>query len=72
VLINNAGVMAPPARQATEPLLYAAADPGAVNGGYYGPSRWFGLVGPSADARPPHRHHAARQHGPPLSPAATS
>jgi hypothetical protein len=38
-----------------EPLLYAAADPGAVNGGYYGPSRWFGLVGSSADVRPPRR-----------------
>jgi NAD(P)-dependent dehydrogenase (short-subunit alcohol dehydrogenase family) len=38
-----------------EPLLYAAADPDAVNGGYYGPSRWFGLVGPSAAVRPPRR-----------------
>jgi NAD(P)-dependent dehydrogenase (short-subunit alcohol dehydrogenase family) len=36
--------------QGTEPLLYAAADPGAVSGGYYGPSRWFGLVGPTAPA----------------------
>jgi NAD(P)-dependent dehydrogenase (short-subunit alcohol dehydrogenase family) len=43
------------AAMGAEPLLYAAADPGAVNGGYYGPSRWFGLVGPSADARPPRR-----------------
>jgi NAD(P)-dependent dehydrogenase (short-subunit alcohol dehydrogenase family) len=41
--------------QGAEPLLYAAADPGAVNGGYYGPSRWFGLVGPTTAARPPHR-----------------
>jgi NAD(P)-dependent dehydrogenase (short-subunit alcohol dehydrogenase family) len=41
--------------QGTEPLLYAAADPGAVNGGYYGPSRWFGLVGPTTTVRPPHR-----------------
>ena len=41
--------------QGTEPLLYAAADPGAVNGGYYGPSRWFGLVGPTTTARPPRR-----------------
>ena len=38
-----------------EPLLYAAADPGAVNGGYYGPSRWFGLVGPTTTVRPPRR-----------------
>src|SRR5580692_7350920 len=41
--------------QGAEPLLYAAADPGAVNGGYYGPSRWFGLVGPTTTVRPPHR-----------------
>ncbi len=41
--------------QGTEPLLYAATDPGAVNGGYYGPSRWFGLVGPTTIVRPPRR-----------------
>jgi len=39
----------------TEPMLYAAADPGAVNGGYYGPSQWFGLVGPATTVRPPRR-----------------
>src|ERR1700735_1450553 len=39
----------------TEPLLYAATDPGAVNGGYYGPSRWVGLVGPVTPVRPPRR-----------------
>jgi hypothetical protein len=39
----------------TEPLLYAAADAGAVNSGYYGPSRWFGLVGPTTAVRPPRR-----------------
>ena len=39
----------------TEPLLYAATSAGAVNGGYYGPSRWFGLVGPSALVQPPRR-----------------
>ena len=36
-------------------MLYAAADVGAVNGGYYGPSRWFGLVGPTTTVRPPRR-----------------
>jgi NAD(P)-dependent dehydrogenase (short-subunit alcohol dehydrogenase family) len=41
--------------QGTEPLLYAATSAGAVNGGYYGPSRWFGLVGPTTAARPPRR-----------------
>jgi len=39
----------------TEPLLYAATSPDAVNGGYYGPSRWFGLVGPTTTIRPPRR-----------------
>jgi len=41
--------------QGAEPLLYAASDRGAVNGGYYGPSRWFGLVGPTTTVRPPRR-----------------
>ena len=41
--------------QGAEPLLYAASDPAAVNGGYYGPSRWFGLVGPTTTVRPPRR-----------------
>ena len=39
----------------TEPLLYAATDAAAANGGYYGPSRWFGLVGPTTTVRPPRR-----------------
>jgi NAD(P)-dependent dehydrogenase (short-subunit alcohol dehydrogenase family) len=39
----------------TEPLLYAATSTGAVNGGYYGPSRWFGLVGPTTAINPPRR-----------------
>jgi len=37
--------------QGTEPLLYAATNPGAVNGGYYGPSRFMELVGPTKPAR---------------------
>lgn len=41
--------------QGTEPLLYAATSPDAVAGGYYGPGRWFGLVGPTVTARPPRR-----------------
>lgn len=40
-------------REGAEPLLYAAADPGARNGGYYGPGGRFGLVGPTAPARLP-------------------
>ncbi|MDQ7911369.1 SDR family oxidoreductase [Phytohabitans sp. ZYX-F-186] len=39
--------------QGTEPLLYAAADAGAVQGGYYGP-RWA-LVGPTRPVRLPRR-----------------
>ena len=39
----------------TEPLLYAAASPDAVNGGYYGPGGRFGLVGPTITARVPRR-----------------
>ncbi len=37
--------------QGAEPLLFATADPGAVNGGYYGPTGRFGLVGPTGPAR---------------------
>ena len=33
--------------------------PGAVNGGYYGPSRWFGLVGPATAVRAPRLTGAA-------------
>ena len=32
--------------QGAEPTLFAAADPDAEQGAYYGPSRWGGLVGP--------------------------
>jgi NAD(P)-dependent dehydrogenase (short-subunit alcohol dehydrogenase family) len=35
------------AEHGTEPLLYAAADPAARNGEYYGPTGRFGLVGPT-------------------------
>ncbi|OYO09375.1 short chain dehydrogenase [Enemella evansiae] len=35
----------------TEPLLVAAADPAAVNGGYYGPGGRFGLVGSTAPTK---------------------
>lgn len=38
-----------------EPLLYAATSPDALNGAYYGPSRFFGLVGPTTLARVPRR-----------------
>ncbi len=44
-----------PVGPGTEPLLYAATSTDAVNGGYYGPSRWFGLVGPTTTVRPPRR-----------------
>ena len=44
-----------PVGPGTEPLLYAATSADAVNGGYYGPSGWFGLVGPTTTVRPPRR-----------------
>ena len=37
----------------TEPLLYAAADPAAKSGEYYGPAGRFGLVGPTTLVRNP-------------------
>ncbi|MCU1415025.1 MAG: family NAD(P)-dependent oxidoreductase [Microbacteriaceae bacterium] len=33
--------------QGAEPLIFAAADPAAQQGAYYGPSRFLGLVGPT-------------------------
>ncbi len=39
----------------TEPLLYAATSPDAVNGGYYGPRGMMGLVGPTTTVQPPRR-----------------
>jgi NAD(P)-dependent dehydrogenase (short-subunit alcohol dehydrogenase family) len=37
--------------QGTEPLLYAATSPDAVNGGYYGPSGFMELVGATKPAK---------------------
>jgi NAD(P)-dependent dehydrogenase (short-subunit alcohol dehydrogenase family) len=37
--------------QGVEPLLYAATSPDAINGGYYGPSRFRELVGPTKPSR---------------------
>ncbi|WP_315094309.1 SDR family oxidoreductase [uncultured Cellulomonas sp.] len=37
--------------EGAEPMLFAAADPRAVEDGYYGPSGRFGLVGPTGPAR---------------------
>ncbi|MEJ7647574.1 MAG: SDR family oxidoreductase [Nakamurella sp.] len=42
-------------QQGAEPLLFAAADPAAVHGGYYGPGGRFGLVGPTASSKIPRR-----------------
>jgi hypothetical protein len=41
------------AEQGAEPLLFAAADPAAEQGAYYGPSRWAGLVGPATRVQIP-------------------
>jgi NAD(P)-dependent dehydrogenase (short-subunit alcohol dehydrogenase family) len=37
----------------TEPLLYAATSPDAINGAYYGPSGLFALVGATTLVKPP-------------------
>jgi NAD(P)-dependent dehydrogenase (short-subunit alcohol dehydrogenase family) len=37
----------------TEPLLFAATDPDVRQGGYYGPSRFGGLVGPTTNVAVP-------------------
>lgn len=42
-------------RQGAEPLLFAAADPAATDGGYYGPDGRFGLVGTTTEVRVPRR-----------------
>ncbi|MFK4086927.1 SDR family oxidoreductase [Kribbella sp. NPDC020789] len=41
--------------QGTEPLLYAATSPDARPGAYYGPSKSFGLVGPTKLSNQPKR-----------------
>ncbi|NEA37331.1 SDR family oxidoreductase [Streptomyces sp. SID13031] len=41
--------------QGAEPLLFAATSPEAVAGAYYGPSKAFGLVGPTKQAKAPRR-----------------
>jgi NAD(P)-dependent dehydrogenase (short-subunit alcohol dehydrogenase family) len=41
--------------QGAEPLLFAAADPAAENGGYYGPTGLLELAGPMGAARVPSR-----------------
>ncbi|MFI5996941.1 SDR family NAD(P)-dependent oxidoreductase [Streptomyces sp. NPDC051362] len=64
LLVNNAGVMAPPTRMTTAdgfelqmgsnflgPFALTVRSPDAVAGGYYGPGGRFGLVGPTATTR---------------------
>jgi NAD(P)-dependent dehydrogenase (short-subunit alcohol dehydrogenase family) len=43
------------AEQGAEPLLYAVTSPEATAGAYYGPSKWFGMVGPTKVAKSPRR-----------------
>lgn len=45
--------------QGAEPLLFAASDPGARQGAYYGPSQRGGLVGPTKKARLPRSSRGA-------------
>ncbi len=55
-LLNSLNVLpSQDVEQGTEPLLFAATDPAATHGGYYGPSGRFGLVGPTGPARIPAR-----------------
>ena len=39
--------------QGAEPMLFAAADPAAENGAYYGPKGFLELTGPTGAARVP-------------------
>jgi hypothetical protein len=41
--------------QGAEPMLFAATDPAAGNGAYYGPNGFLELTGPTAPARVPPR-----------------
>jgi len=55
-LLSNMTVLpSQEAEQGAEPLLYAATDADAVQGGYYGPGGRFGLVGPTTTAKIPRR-----------------
>src|ERR1022692_1674736 len=63
-LLNSLSIL--PSQQVgpgTEPLLYAATSPDAVNGGYYGPGGRFGLVGPTTTVRLPRRARDASTAG---------
>ncbi|HEX3962351.1 MAG TPA: SDR family oxidoreductase [Trebonia sp.] len=55
-LLHTLGKIPHPAQSVqsgTEPLLYAAASPDAVTGGYYGPKGPFGIAGPAGTAQLP-------------------
>ena len=55
-IFNSVGIIpSQSVEPGTEPLLYAATSPDAVNGGYYGPRGRFGLVGPTTKVTPPRR-----------------
>jgi NAD(P)-dependent dehydrogenase (short-subunit alcohol dehydrogenase family) len=63
-LLNSLNIMpSQSVEPGTEPLLYAATSPDAVNGGYYGPGGRFGLVGPTISVRPPRRARDAATAG---------
>ena len=47
--------------QGTEPLLYAATSPDAINGAYYGPSGLFALVGSTTLVKPPRSARSAEK-----------
>jgi NAD(P)-dependent dehydrogenase (short-subunit alcohol dehydrogenase family) len=47
--------------QGTEPMLYAATSPDAINGAYYGPSGLFGLVGSTTLIKAPRSAHSTEK-----------